>query len=221
MIIYITLTEQRQNCEKQESCPCNQSIISTICNFCIEGGICRFFSTVHVKLKQKAYPQNGKCYIWYHTLTFCACKHHKLNSWKIDWTYVIFPWVWNMFCFEPNFMNFIVQALFFVWVPFSNFCTFLYLPHSAKARFIYLLTCSTTALLHFLKHHWSPPTLPTTFESHFLVSSHQHCGHCKLSGNNDQQCGSNSNRIHSLKELLYHVAQLMMDQESFAATVFC
>jgi hypothetical protein len=23
-------------------------------------------------------------------------------------------------------MNFIVQALFFVWVPFSNFCTFLY-----------------------------------------------------------------------------------------------
>jgi hypothetical protein len=92
---------------------------------------------------------------------------------------------------------------------------------SAKARFIYLLTCSTTALLHFLKHHWSPPTLPTTFESRFLVSSHQHCGHRKLSGNNDQQCGSNSNRIHSLKELLYHVAQLMMDQESFAATVFC
>ncbi len=84
------------------------------------------FSTVHVKLKQKAYTQNGKCYIWYHTLILCLCKHHKLNSWKINWTYVIFPWVWNMFCFEPNFMNFIVQALFFVWVPFSNFCTFLY-----------------------------------------------------------------------------------------------
>ncbi len=95
------------------------------------------------------------------------------------------------------------------------------LAHSSKARFIYLLTCSTTALLDFLKHHWSPPTLPTTFESCLLVSSHQHCGHCKLSGNNDQQCGSNSNCIHSLKELLYHVAQLMMDQESFAATVFC